>query len=177
MFGIRASEIFIDDSSQPSLAEIRAKARRLIREEGGLDLIIVDYLQLLSLPRVESRQQEISIISRSLKSIARDLQVPVLTLSQLNRAAEKRDNHRPLLADLRESGAIEQDADLVGLLYKVAQDEDAEGAGESEGLPVNLLIAKQRNGPTGDIPLTFLKAYTRFEPAARISDEDVPHEN
>ena len=103
--------------------------------------------------------------------------MPVIVLCQLNREMEREKNRKPRLSDLRESGAIEQDADLVGLLYKVAQDEDAEGADESEGLPVNLLIAKQRNGPTGDIPLTFLKAYTRFEPASSIKDEDVPHED
>ena len=126
---------------------------------------------------MDNRQQEVSEISSGIKSLAKELKVPVIVLCQLNREMEREKNRKPRLSDLRESGAIEQDADLVGLLYKVAQDEDAEGADESEGLPVNLLIAKQRNGPTGDIPLTFLKAYTRFEPAARISDEDVPHEN
>jgi replicative DNA helicase len=126
---------------------------------------------------MDNRQQEVSEISSGIKALAKELKVPVIVLCQLNREMEREKNRKPRLSDLRESGAIEQDADLVGLLYKVAQDEDAEGADESEGLPVNLLIAKQRNGPTGDIPLTFLKAYTRFEPAARISDEDVPHEN
>ena len=156
---ISAAKIYIDDSSQPSLAEIRAKARRLIREEGGLDLIIVDYLQLLSLPRVESRQQEISTISRNLKSIARDLQVPVLTLAQLNRAAEKRDSHRPLLSDLRESGAIEQDADMVALLFR----EDYYNATEENAGVTDLIIAKNRNGPTGNVALRFTRESMRFE--------------
>ena len=156
---ISAAKIYIDDSSQPSLAEIRAKARRLIREEGGLDLIIVDYLQLLSLPRVESRQQEISTISRNLKSIARDLQVPVLTLAQLNRAAEKRDSHRPLLSDLRESGAIEQDADMVALLFR----EDYYNPTEENAGVTDLIIAKNRNGPTGNVALRFNRECMRFE--------------
>jgi len=146
----------------------------------GIKLIVIDYLQLLhstSRRAMDNRQQEVSEISSGIKALAKELKVPVIVLCQLNREMEREKNRKPRLSDLRESGAIEQDADLVGLLYKVAQDEDAEGTVESEGLPVNLLIAKQRNGPTGDIPLTFLKAYTRFEPAARISDEDVPHEN
>ena len=146
----------------------------------GIKLIVIDYLQLLhstSRRAMDNRQQEVSEISGGIKALAKELKVPVIVLCQLNREMEREKNRKPRLSDLRESGAIEQDADLVGLLYKVAQDEDAEGADESEGLPVNLLIAKQRNGPTGDIPLTFLKAYTRFEPASSIKDEDVPHED
>jgi replicative DNA helicase len=148
----------------------------------GIKLIVIDYLQLLhstSRRAMDNRQQEVSEISSGIKSLAKELKVPVIVLCQLNREMEREKNRKPRLSDLRESGAIEQDADLVGLLYKVAQDEDAEGAGESEseGLPVNLLIAKQRNGPTGDIPLTFLKAYTRFEPATPFKDEDVPDED
>ena len=102
--------------------------------------------------------------------------MPVLVLSQLNRELERDKNRKPRLSDLRESGAIEQDADLVGLLYKpnAGDDEDGAAAEEADGLPVNLLIAKQRNGPTGDINLTFLKNYTRFESAAKVSDEDIP---
>ncbi len=157
---IANASIFIDDSSQPSLAEIRAKARRLVvEEEGGLDLIIVDYLQLLSLPRAESRQQEISTISRSLKALARDLRVPVLTLSQLNRAAEKRDSKKPQLADLRESGAIEQDADMVALLFREDYYNETE---ENKGV-TTLIVAKNRNGPTGNVDLRFNKECMRFE--------------
>jgi replicative DNA helicase len=112
------------------------------------------------------------------KSLAKELRVPVVVLSQLNRELEKDKNRKPRLSDLRESGAIEQDADLVALLYKPSNGDDDEGGGaaEQDALPVNLLIAKQRNGPTGDVNLTFLKSYTRFESAAKISSEDVPRD-
>ena len=172
--------LFIDDTPGLSILQLRAKARRM-KSQHDIKLIVIDYLQLLhstSRRAMDNRQQEVSEISSGIKALAKELKVPVIVLCQLNREMEREKNRKPRLSDLRESGAIEQDADLVGLLYKVAQDEEAEGAGESEseGLPVNLLIAKQRNGPTGDIPFTFLKAYTRFEPAAGISDNDVPHE-
>ena len=176
---LHKAPLYIDDTPGLSILQLRAKARRM-HTQYGIKLIVIDYLQLLhstSRRAIDNRQQEVSEISSGIKALAKELKVPVIVLCQLNREMEREKNRKPRLSDLRESGAIEQDADLVGLLYKVAQDEDAEGADESEGLPVNLLIAKQRNGPTGDIPLTFLKAYTRFEPAARISDEDVPHEN
>jgi replicative DNA helicase len=140
---------------------------------------VIDYLQLLhSTARraQENRQQEISDISSGIKALAKELKVPVLVLSQLNRELERDKSRKPRLSDLRESGAIEQDADVVGLLYKPNAGEDEDGAGveELDGLPINLLIAKQRNGPTGDVNLTFLKPYTRFESAAKVSDEDVP---
>ncbi len=151
--------LYIDDSSQPSLAEMRAKARRVNRDQ-RLALIVVDYLQLLS-ARAESRQQEISLISRNLKSMARDLEVPVLALAQLNRKAEDRSDHRPMLSDLRESGAIEQDADLVMLLYRESYyDKETENKGIAE-----LIIAKNRNGPTDDLKLHFTKELMRFENA------------
>ena len=154
------ARVFIDDSSTPSLAEMRAKARRLKRDE-NLDLVVVDYLQLLTVPRAESRQQEISTISRNLKALARDLEVPVLALAQLNRAAEKRDGHRPMLSDLRESGAIEQDADLVMLLFR---EEVYQPAVENAGV-AELIVAKNRNGSTADITLRFTKELMRFENA------------
>jgi len=138
---------------------------------------VVDYLQLLhSTGRrsQENRQQEIADISSGIKALAKELKVPVLVLSQLNRELERDKNRKPRLSDLRESGAIEQDADLVGLLYKPNSGDDDEVMEEADGLPVNLLIAKQRNGPTGDVNLTFLKSYTRFESAAKVSDEDIP---
>ena len=138
---------------------------------------MVDYLQLLhSTGRrsQENRQQEIADISSGIKALAKELKVPVLVLSQLNRELERDKNRKPRLSDLRESGAIEQDADLVGLLYKPNSGDDDEVMEEADGLPVNLLIAKQRNGPTGDVNLTFLKSYTRFESAAKVSDEDMP---
>ncbi len=156
---ISAAPLWIDHSSMPSLAEIRAKARRLKREV-GLKLVVLDYLQLMSVPRVESRQQEISIISRSLKGMARELGIPVLALAQLNRKAEDRSDHRPMLSDLRESGAIEQDADLVMLLYR----EDYYKGAESEraGL-TDVLVAKNRHGSTGDFTLRFTSEIMRFE--------------
>ena len=169
--------LFIDDTAALSILQLRARARRL-HQMHGIKLFVVDYLQLLhSTARrsQENRQQEISDISSGIKALAKELKVPVLVLSQLNRELERDKNRKPRLSDLRESGAIEQDADLVGLLYKPSSGDDDENmTEEADGIPVNLLIAKQRNGPTGDINLTFLKSYTRFESAAKISDEDVP---
>jgi replicative DNA helicase len=150
----------IDDTSQPSLAEIRAKARRLKRDS-DLALIVVDYLQLLTIHGSESRQQEVSTISRNLKALARDLRVPVLALAQLNRKAEDRTDHRPLLSDLRESGSIEQDADMVMLLYR---EEYYNKESERSGL-ADIIIAKNRNGSTGDLTVRFTKELMRFENA------------
>jgi len=168
--------LFIDDTSGLSILQLRAKARRMAQQY-GIKLFVIDYLQLLhsTARRAENRQQEIADISNGIKSLAKELDVPVIVLSQLNRELEKDKDRKPRLSDLRESGAIEQDADLVCLLYKPSRDEDdAGGSEEQDALPVNLLIAKQRNGPTGDVHLTFLKSYTRFESAAKVSDEDVP---
>jgi replicative DNA helicase len=172
------SPLFIDDSAGLSILQLRARARRL-HQQHGVKLFVVDYLQLLhSTARrsQENRQQEIADISSGIKALAKELKVPVLVLSQLNRELEKDKSRKPRLSDLRESGAIEQDADVVGLLYKPSAGDDEDGATteEADGLPINLLIAKQRNGPTGDINLTFLKSYTRFESAAKVSDEDIP---
>jgi replicative DNA helicase len=170
--------LFIDDSAGLSILQLRARARRL-HQQHGIKLFVVDYLQLLhSTARraQDNRQQEIADISNGIKSLAKELKAPVLVLSQLNRELERDKSRKPRLSDLRESGAIEQDADLVGLLYKPnsGDDEDNATAEEADGIAVNLLIAKQRNGPTGDVSLTFLKPYTRFESAAKFSDEDVP---
>jgi replicative DNA helicase len=176
------AKLLIDDTAALSILQLRARARRMWQQH-GIKLFVVDYLQLLhSTGRraQENRQQEISDISSGLKALAKELKVPVLVLSQLNRELEKRERGaEPKLSDLRESGAIEQDADLVGLLYKPGKaendDESSSSSDERDAVPVNLLIAKQRNGPTGDISLTFLRHYTRFENAAtRVSDEDVP---
>jgi replicative DNA helicase len=172
--------LFIDDSSGLSILQLRAKARRMAQQY-GLKLFVVDYLQLLhsTSRRAENRQQEIADISNGIKSLAKELNVPVVVLSQLNREIEREKGRPPRLSDLRESGAIEQDADVVGLLYKPksgAEDDEGGGGGaEEDAVPVNLLIAKQRNGPTGDVELTFLKSYTRFESKAKVSDEDVPN--
>jgi replicative DNA helicase len=172
------SPLFIDDTAGLSILQLRARARRL-HQLHGIKLFVVDYLQLLhstSNRRDENRQQEIADISSGLKALAKELKVPVLVLSQLNRELERDKSRKPRLSDLRESGAIEQDADLVGLLYKPNRDEDEDSKEDQDaGEAVNLLIAKQRNGPTGDVHLTFLKPYARFESAARVADEDVPN--
>jgi replicative DNA helicase len=172
------AKLLIDDSAGLSILDLRARARRM-HQQHGVKLFVIDYLQLLhstSRRSQDNRQQEIADISSGIKALAKELKVPVLVLSQLNRELEKDKSRKPRLSDLRESGAIEQDADVVGLLYKpnAGDDEDGAQAEEADGLPINLLIAKQRNGPTGDINLTFLKSYTRFESAAKVSDEDVP---
>jgi replicative DNA helicase len=155
------AKIFIDDTPGISVLEMRAKARRLASEQKRLDLIVVDYLQLMSgsARRAESRQQEVSQISRELKGLAKELNVPLVALSQLSRAPEARSDHRPQLSDLRESGSIEQDADLVAFIYREEQYNRTE---ENAGL-AELIIAKQRNGPTGTVKLAFLKEFTRFE--------------
>jgi replicative DNA helicase len=155
------AKIFIDDTPGISVLEMRAKARRLAAEQKKLDLIVVDYLQLMSgsSRRSESRQQEVSQISRELKGLAKELNVPLVALSQLSRAPEARSDHRPQLSDLRESGSIEQDADLVAFIYREEQyNRTEENTGTAE-----LIIAKQRNGPTGTVNLAFLKEFTRFE--------------
>jgi replicative DNA helicase len=172
------AKLLIDDTAGLSILDLRARARRM-HQQHGVKLFVIDYLQLLhstSRRSQDNRQQEIADISSGIKALAKELKVPVLVLSQLNRELEKDKSRKPRLSDLRESGAIEQDADVVGLLYKpnAGDDEDGVPAEEADGLPVNLLIAKQRNGPTGDINLTFLKSYTRFESAAKVSNEDVP---
>ena len=170
--------LFIDDTAGLSILQLRARARRMAQQH-GIKLFVIDYLQLLNSTArrsQENRQQEIADISSGIKALAKELNVPVIVLSQLNRELEKDKSRKPRLSDLRESGSIEQDADLVGLLYKpsAGDDEDGPAPDESDGVAVNLLIAKQRNGPTGDVNLTFLKPYTRFESAAKFSDEDVP---
>jgi replicative DNA helicase len=156
--------IFIDDTAGISVMELRAKARRL-KASADIKLIIVDYLQLMQGSGfTESRQQEISDISRSLKALARELDLTVIGISQLSRSVENREGHRPQLSDLRESGAIEQDADLVVLILR---EEYYNPTPENEGI-AEIIIAKQRNGPIGTFKLTFLKEYTRFENIARM---------
>jgi replicative DNA helicase len=156
--------IFIDDSPAISVMELRAKARRL-KAHQDIKLIILDYLQLMrGTANIENRQQEISEISRSLKALARELNVPVIAISQLSRAVEARTDHRPQLSDLRESGAIEQDADVVVLILR---EEYYNPTSENQGI-AEVIIAKQRNGPVGSLKLAFVKEYTRFENIARI---------
>ena len=166
----RLSEIpiFIDDSSAITVLEMKAKCRRL-KKRGELGLVIVDYMQLIQGRRsAESRQLEMSEISRALKGLAKDLDIPVVALSQLNRKVEDRPNKRPQLADLRESGAIEQDADVIVFIYR---DEFYNPQSEESQNIAEIIIGKQRNGPTGSLKLTFLKELTRFE---NFIQEDVP---
>ena len=155
--------IFIDDSPSVSVLELRAKARRL-KSRHDIGLVILDYMQLMEeSSRAENRQQEISIISRSLKALARELNVPVIAVSQLSRGPEGRDGNRPRLSDLRESGAIEQDADVVLMLFREEYYKPEE---TNKGI-AEVIIAKQRNGPTGTVKLAFIKEYTRFETLAQ----------
>ncbi len=154
------AKIFIDDTAGISVLEMRAKTRRLFAEQKKLDLIVVDYMQLMSgSKKTESRQQEVSQISRELKALAKELQVPVVALSQLSRAPEARNPPRPMMSDLRESGSIEQDADVVAFIYR---EDYYKPTDENAGM-AELLISKQRNGPTGTVKLAFLKEFTRFE--------------
>ncbi|MEP6692277.1 MAG: replicative DNA helicase, partial [Gemmatimonadaceae bacterium] len=162
---LSSAPIWIDDTPGITLLEIRSKARRL-KAESGIGMLVVDYLQLIQGPASsESRQQEISQISRSLKALAKELAVPVIALSQLSRAPEQRaGDHRPQLSDLRESGAIEQDADLVMFIYRQeVYDGPTDKDGNSLEGRAELIVGKQRNGPTGFVNLFFHKAYTRFE--------------
>jgi len=173
--------IHIDDTPGLSILQLRARARRMWQQH-GVKLFIIDYLQLMhstSKKAADSRQQEVAELSNGVKALAKELKVPVIVLCQLNRELEKDKDRKPKLSDLRESGAIEQDADLVGLLYKPAAEDDDQRREDPEArddgmgaTPVNLLIAKQRNGPTGDVCLTFLKGITRYESASKIASTD-----
>jgi replicative DNA helicase len=155
---LNEAPIFIDDTPGISILDLRAKARRL-KAEVDVGMIMVDYMQLIQVAfKVESRQQEISLISRSLKTTAKDLNLPVMALSQLSRAVEARQKRRPQLSDLRESGAIEQDADVVMFVYREeVYDEETDKVGTAD-----IIIGKQRNGPTGTVELVFQKDFTRF---------------
>ena len=153
--------LFVDDTPALSPAELRARARRLAKSHGGLGLIVIDYLQLMQIPgsKTENRVSEISEISRSLKALAKEMDVPVIALSQLNRGLEQRTDKRPIMSDLRESGAIEQDADIIMFVYRdEVYNENTPNKGIAE-----IIIAKHRNGPIGKINLTFLGQYTKFE--------------
>jgi replicative DNA helicase len=165
------SRIFIDDSAGISLAEMRAKARRLKQNAGALDLVVVDYLQLMtatvsstSRKGYENRTQEVSAISRGLKALAKELHVPVVALSQLSRASERRgEDKRPMLSDLRESGSIEQDADVVAFIHREAYYNRTEELSESDRAKSEIIVAKQRNGPTDTVFLNFVGKFTRFD--------------
>jgi replicative DNA helicase len=153
------AKIFIDDTPALTPTEVRSRARRLKREH-GLALIVLDYLQLMRVAgSTENRATEISEISRSMKALARELEVPVIALSQLNRSVEQRQDKKPVMSDLRESGAIEQDADVIVFIYR----EEVYNQNTTRKGIADINIAKQRNGPIGEFPLTFLGRYTRFE--------------
>ncbi|MDL1893877.1 replicative DNA helicase, partial [Sphingobacteriales bacterium CHB3] len=158
------ANIFIDDSASLGILELRAKARRL-KAERNIGLVVVDYLQLMQGPKsAENREKEISAISRSLKALAKELNVPVIALSQLSRAVESRTDKRPILSDLRESGAIEQDADLVAFVHRPEMYMDSESRDSSEMAgTAEIIVGKQRNGPIDDIKLAFVHRYARFE--------------
>ncbi len=150
--------------------DLRAKARQL-KAEKDIELLIVDYIQLLhSGMKIESRQQEISYISRSLKALAKDLNIPVLALSQLSRAVENRTDHRPIMSDLRESGAIEQDADVILFIYRkyvYSKNEEDKGLGE-------IIVGKHRNGPTGSMDISFIDRYAKFENLSLLETDYIP---
>jgi replicative DNA helicase len=172
------SRIFIDDSASTTVAEMRAKARRLKQNAGGLDLIVIDYLQLMSatLPGAsrkgfENRVQEVSAISRGLKAMAKELQVPVVALSQLSRSNEKRDDKRPMLSDLRESGSIEQDADVVAFIHRDSYYKRDEEMSKEERAKSEIIVAKQRNGPTGTVLVNFISSSTCFESYSTRAEE------
>ena len=169
---LRELPLYIDDSSLLSPMELRARARRINRQEpNGLSLIVVDYLQLMQIPgSLENRVNQISEISRSLKSLAKELNVPVMALSQLNRAVEQRTDKRPMMADLRDSGAIEQDADVILFIYR----DEVYNEDTDQGNKAEIIIGKQRNGPIGKTYLTFLKQYARFEDF--VPDDRLPEE-
>ncbi len=169
---LRELPLYIDDSSLLSPMELRARARRINRQEpNGLSLIIVDYLQLMQVPgTLENRVNQISEISRSLKSLAKELNVPVIALSQLNRAVEQRTDKRPMMADLRDSGAIEQDADVILFIYR----DEVYNEDTDQGNKAEIIIGKQRNGPIGKTYLSFLKQYARFEDF--VPDDRLPEE-
>lgn len=172
MGSLSKAKIYMDDTPGIRMAEIRAKCRRLAREQGDLGLIIIDYLQLIEGSGQENRQQEVSVVSRQLKKLAKELHVPVIALSQLSRGVEQRQDKRPVLSDIRESGSIEQDADIVAFLYRDDYYRDAEGdddedqdsgdEGDDNVGEVEVIIEKNRSGPRGTVKLLFVKSYNKF---------------
>lgn len=181
MGSLSKTSIYIDDTAGIKIAEIRAKCRRLAKEQGNLGLIVIDYLQLIEGTNRENRQQEVSDISRQLKKLAKELNVPVIALSQLSRGVEQRQDKRPVLSDIRESGSIEQDADIVGFLYRedyYDRDNDDEDSQEDprdndENVgEVEVIIEKNRSGPRGTVKLLFVKSYNKFSSIAYVPGND-----
>jgi len=177
MGSLSRTNIYIDDTPGIKMAEIRSKCRRLLKESGHLDLVVIDYLQLIEGTGQENRQQEVSVISRNLKKLAKELHVPVIALSQLSRGVEARQDKRPMLSDIRESGSIEQDADIVAFLYRddYYRDEDGDDNNEEETEDqdvgeVEVIISKNRSGPRGTAKLLFVKSYNKFSSIANIPE-------
>ncbi|HGM1892928.1 TPA: DnaB-like helicase C-terminal domain-containing protein, partial [Neisseria gonorrhoeae] len=162
---LEATDIYIDDTPGIKISEIRGKSRKLAKEKGNLGLIVIDYLQLIEGGKSESRQQEVSFISRQLKKLAKELHVPVIALSQLSRSVEQRQDKRPVLSDIRESGSIEQDADIVAFLYRddyYRDDKSTDIKSEKDNGEVEIIIEKNRSGSRGTVKLMFSKPYNRF---------------
>ena len=164
--------IYIDDSPALSIMDLRARAR-LMKREHDIELLVVDYLQLMHAPKAESREREVSMISRGLKQLAKELNIPILALSQLNRSVEARSDKKPMLSDLRESGSIEQDSDVVLFIhrpeyYGFSNDEENRS---TEGV-AEVIISKQRNGPTGEVRLAFIKEFARFENIEKFHENE-----
>ncbi|APU72499.1 replicative DNA helicase [Companilactobacillus crustorum] len=179
MGSLSRTNVYIDDTPGIKMAEIRSKCRRLLKESGQLDLVIIDYLQLIEGTGQENRQQEVSVISRNLKKLAKELHVPIIALSQLSRGVEARQDKRPMLSDIRESGSIEQDADIVAFLYRddYYRDEDGDGDNNEQEDPedqdvgeVEVIISKNRSGPRGTAKLLFVKSYNKFSSIATIPE-------
>jgi replicative DNA helicase len=181
MGSLSRTNVYIDDTPGIKMAEIRSKCRRLLKESGNLDLVIIDYLQLIEGTGQENRQQEVSVISRNLKKLAKELHVPIIALSQLSRGVEARQDKRPMLSDIRESGSIEQDADIVAFLYRddYYRDEDGDDNDNSEPQEepedpdvgeVEVIISKNRSGPRGTAKLLFVKSYNKFSSIANIPE-------
>jgi Replicative DNA helicase len=180
MGSLAKASIYIDDTAGNKITEIRAKCRRLAKEKQNLGLIVIDYLQLIEGTNHESRQQEVSDISRQLKKLAKELHVPVIALSQLSRGVEQRQDKRPVLSDIRESGSIEQDADIVSFLYRddyyeregddADNDSDPREEGDQDVGEVEVIIEKNRSGPRGTVKLLFVKSFNKFSSVAYTPD-------
>ena len=177
MGSLSKANIYIDDTPGIRTAEIRAKCRKLKQEKGDLGLIVIDYLQLIEGTGRESRQQEVSEISRQLKKLAKELSVPVIALSQLSRSVEQRQDKRPILSDLRESGSIEQDADIVAFLYREdyyrGEDDEEEEESADENV-VEVILEKNRSGARGTIKLLFIKEYNKFSSLSYYPESEIP---
>ena len=162
--------MYINDMSRPSIANIRESIRKVKHQYGTVGVVLVDYLQIMKTTKQFAREDlKIAYFTGELKAMAKEFNCVIVLLSQLNRELEKRPNKRPMMSDLRESGAIEQDADVIMFIYR----DDYYNKDSKEPGVAEVIIGKQRNGPTGDVPLSFLKGFTRFESAAKVSDDDV----